>query len=216
MKLTFIFLTTLVLLTSCNNSNKTKVASDTLIASQQVETTSNTSERQILIEELRRLKTVFASKDKEKIVDLFQFPLSDTAFLYIDDSTFNAKLDKNGGKTTRTMFISHFSSISESLQIDQLNQLFAKINIDNLFKKDTLEHEVIIETEPCYPYYGVGVEKDIVTLTVGTNSNKNYKSKSLLEDEIPENDSSICEHVLWWLFKFDGQKLRFYNIMGAG
>jgi hypothetical protein len=216
MKLTFIFLTTLVLLTSCNNRNKTNVASDTLIASQQVETTSNTSERQILIEELRRLKTVFASKDKEKIADLFQFPLSDTAFLYIDDSTFNAKLDKNGGKTTRTMFISHFSSISESLQIDQLNQLFAKINIDSLFKKDTLEHEVIIETEPCYPYYGVSIEKDIVTLTVGTNSNKNYKSKSLLEDEIPENNSSICEHVIWWLFKFDGKKLRFNNILGAG
>jgi hypothetical protein len=217
MRLTLIFSTAIVLLISCNNSDSTKVASNTLTVNQQSDTTSNKSARQLLIEELKRLKAVFASKDKEKIADLFQFPLSDTSVgIYIDDSTFNAQLDKNGGKTTRAMFIRYFSDISESLQIDQLNQLFAKINIDNLLYKDSLEHEIIIKSEPCYHYYGVGVEKDLITLTVGTNSNKDYENKSISEDEIPENDSSICEHVLWWVFRFDGKKLHFKNISGAG
>ncbi|RYZ25574.1 MAG: hypothetical protein EOO10_17925 [Chitinophagaceae bacterium] len=217
MRLTILFLTALILLTSCNYSDNTKVTSDTLIVDQQSDTTSNKSERQLLIEELKRLKVVFASKDKEKIADLFHFPISDTTVgIYIDDSTFNAQMDKNDGKTTRAMFIRYFSEISESLQIEQLDQLFKKIKIDDLLQKDTLEHEAIIKAEPCYHFYGVGVDKNHVTLTLGTNSNKDYKSKSVSEDEIPENDSSICETVLWWVFRFDGKKMHLKNISGAG
>ena len=54
-----------------------------------------------------------------------------------------------------------------------------------------------------------------MTLSVGTNSNKDFQSKNVSEDEIPENDSSICEHVLWWIFRFDGKKLHFEDISGA-
>jgi len=217
MRLTLKYLTALVLLTSCNNNDNTKVASEIVTVNQQTDTTSNKSERQLLIEELKRLQAVFASKDKEKIADIFSFPFSnETVGIYIDDSTFNALLEKNRNKVTRTMFLRFYRDVSESLQIDQINQLFKKLNIENLLNKDTLEHETIIKTEPCYHYHAVNVEKDLVTLTVGTNSNKDYKSKSVSEDEIPENDSSICEHVLWWIFRFDGRKLHFKEISGAG
>ena len=46
-------------------------------------------------------------------------------------------------------------------------------------------------------------------------SNKNYKSKILSENNIPENSSDICEHDLWWIFKFDGKKLHLESISGA-
>ena len=216
MRLTLIFLAVLGLLASCNSTDTTKVASDTSIVKQQTDTTKS-RERQILIEELKRLQAVFASNDKEKIANLFSFPFSnETVGIYIDDSSFNAQLEKNGNKVTRAMFIHFYRDVSESLQIDQINQLFKNLNIENLLNKDTLEHEAIIKTEPCYHFHGVSVEKNLVTLTVGTNSNKDYKSKSVSEDEIPQNDSSICEHVLWWVFMFDGKKLHFKNISGAG
>ncbi len=31
----------------------------------------------------------------------------------------------------------------------------------------------------------------------------------------PKTSSEICEHNFWWIFKFDGQKLRLTNISGA-
>jgi hypothetical protein len=217
MRLTLIFLTALVLLLSCSNADTTNFASDTASINQKSKTTASKSERQILIDELKRLKSVFASNDKKKIADIFTFPFSnETVGIYIDDSTFNGQLEKNGNKVTRAMFLRFYRDFSESLQVEQINQLFKKLNGQNLINKDTLEHEAIIKTEPCYHFHGVSVEKDVVTLTVGTNSNKDYKSNSISEDEIPENDSSICEHVLWWVFRFDGRKLHFKNISGAG
>ena len=217
MRQTLILLTSFVLLLSCNNADTTKVLTDTTTTIQQSDTTTTKTERQILIEELKRLQSVFLSNDKEKIAELFSFPFpNETVGIYIEDSTFNAQLDKNGNKVTRTMFINSYRDVSESLQIDQVKQLFRKLNIDSLLLKDTLEHEAIIKTEPCYHFYGVKVENNLVTLTVGTNSNKDYKSKSVSEVEIPENDSSICEHVLWWVFSFDGKRLRFKEISGAG
>ena len=217
MRQTLILFISFVLLLSCNNADTIKVSSNVATPNQQSDTTKTKTERQILIEELIRLQAVLRSNDKEKIADLFSFPVSnDILAIYIDDSTFNTQLEKNGSKVTRAMFISHFQEISEGLQIDQINQLFRKIDVGRLLQKDTLEHEAIVKTNPCYHIYGVGVERDLVTLTVATNSNQDYKSKSVSKDELPENDSSICEHVLWWVFRFDGNKLHFKNISGAG
>lgn len=217
MRKTLIFLTVCGLLLSCNQSNRTKVASDTTIVTQQTDTAASKTERQILIEELKRLQALFATMEKQKIADLFPFPLSnETVGIYIDDSTFNEEYEKNGNKATKTMFIQYYGDISKSLQIDQVNQLFKKLNIDHLLQEDSLEHEAIIKAEPCYHYYRAEIDKDLVTLTVGTNSNKNYKSKSISEDEIPENSSEMCEHMLWWVFRFDGKQLHFKEISGAG
>ena len=107
---------------------------------QQGGTTATKNDRQILVEELKRLQAVLASDDKEKIADLFGFPVyNETIGIYIDDSSFNAQLDKNGKKVTRPMFIRSYREVAESLQIDQVRRLFKKLNIDSLLLKDTLE-----------------------------------------------------------------------------
>lgn len=217
MRQIFILFTVLGFLVSCSNSNSTKALSDTTIVNHQDDNTSKKSERLIIIEEVKRLQTIFASNNKEKIADIFRFPLSQTKVgIYIEDSTFNAQLKKNGDKTTRAMFLRYFPQISESLQINELNNLFKNINAGGLQKEDTLKYEALIKAEPCYHVYSIRLEKDLVTLTVGTDSNKDYKSKTVSEDEIPENSSEICEHMLWWVFRFNGDKLELQEISGAG
>ena len=217
MRQNIIFLSIFGLFISCNQSDKKTPNHDSTTLRQQNDTIATKSERQIIIEELKRLQSVFASNDMEQIADIFSFPISyETVGMYIDNSNFNEQLEKNSNKTTRSMFISYYRDISESLQIEQINQLFNKLNVDSLVNKDNLEQEAIIKTEPCYHFYLVKIENKLVTLTVGTNSNKDYKSKSVSEDDIPENDSSICEHVLWWVFTFDGKQLHLKEISGAG
>lgn len=217
MRLTLIFLTVLALLISCNSTDTTKVASETTTAPLHNDSTENKTERQLLIEELNRLKATIASNDKERIAGIFQFPLSDTTVgIFIDDSTYTAQFEKNGSKTTKAMFIRFFPQISESLQIEELNQLFKNIKLENLQQKDTLGREVHIKTEPCYKFYNIEVQGDIITLTTGQGVNENFKSSPAPEDDIPENSSEFCEHVLWWVFKFDGKKLHFVKQHGAG
>lgn len=212
MRQIFILLTTIGLLFSCISSEKNNVSTETntLIP-------STKKNRQILIEELNRLKSVLASNDEKEIADIFSFPMSNEEIsIFIDNNSFNEQLEKNDNKITKTMFIDFFKEISENLQMDEINLLFKKINLSELQKKDTLENSEIIKTEPCFNFYAVKVEKDIVTLLTGVKSNKDYKSKLLTKDEIPENSSEFCESAVWWTFQFDGKKLKFKYRTGAG
>ena len=212
-----ILLTIIGLLFSCNQyENKSETDREEVNSKQLNDKIASKSERQIIIEELKRLQSILASNNKEKIADIFRFPINNENILYVDNEDFHEQLDKNGEKITKTMFISFYNDISESIQTEQINQLFKKLDITNLLSKDKLEYTEIIKTEPCHHFYGVTIENKLVTLTVGTNSNIDYKSKSTSEDEIPENDSSMCEHVIWWVFTFDGKKLLFKEITGAG
>jgi hypothetical protein len=204
------------LLFSCSNSDTNKATDDKTTKIQE-DTSSVQTERQILIDELRRIQNDIASNDKEIIANLFIFPIPNESFgVYIEDSNFNAQLNENGNYVTRQMFTSYYSLIADNFQVAQINELFRNLNIDQLKETDQIEHEAIIETEPCYSIYRIDLENKTVTLTVGTNSNQNFKSKTVSEDEIPENDSSICEHAIWWTFEFDGKKLIFKGISGAG
>jgi hypothetical protein len=203
MRGTIILLTTFVIFVSCNNSQKTKF-------------TSETTKRQILIEQLKKLKLTIASNDKETIADIFEFPLSGELFsIYVDDKSFNQQFKSNGNRTTRAMFLQHYNTISESIWLDQLKALFQNLTIDSLVHKDTLEYEAYIKTEPCFYSYQIELEKDIVTLRMNMNSNRNYQSKTFSEDDILANASETCEHSFWWIFKFDGKKLHLESISGA-
>jgi hypothetical protein len=212
MRRTVIILTTFVILVSCNNSEKTKITSDKQVSEQ----ISDTTKRQKLIVELQKLRQTITSNEKEKIADIFEFPLSDESFsIYIDDKSFNEQFKSNGNRTTRVMFLQHYDAISESIWLGQLKNLFHNIAIESLDHKDTLEYEAYIKTEPCFYSYKIELNKDIVTLRMNMNSNRNYQSKTLSEDDIPENSSEICEHNFWWIFKFDGNKLHLESISGA-
>jgi hypothetical protein len=214
MQQTLIVFTVLVIFLACNNFDTHKVTSNTQTEEQQTDTTK--TRRQTLIKELKRLQQIVASNDKEKIAAIFEFPLSDTAFsICIDDSLYNEQYKANDNKTTKTMFLQYYKQIYPNIWLDQLNNLFRDIKIDSLLYKDTLEYDAYIETKPCYYSYQIEVINDSVSLSMNGKSNTDYKSKDTSEGDIAENSSEICEHSLWWVFRFDGQKLHFENISGA-
>jgi hypothetical protein len=213
MRQTLIILTFILSLISCSNSDTTKATTDSL-TKQKVDTAK--SSRQPLIDELKRIQQIIASNDKEATASVFSFPLSDTSFsVYIDDTTYYDEFKANGNQTTKAMFLHHFNEISESIWLNQIKELFSKVQPDSLQFKDILEHEAYIKAEPCFYSYKIEVIKDSVVLRMDMKSNEQFKSKKS-NDEIPENSSEICEHSLWWNFKFDGQKLHFQSISGAG
>lgn len=217
MKLLLFLFTGLILLLSCNSAGDYSKAAAASTSIEEGSTPVPQTERQVLIAQLKRLETIFASGDPEKIATVFTFPLPETAVgIYIEDSSFYAQLEKNGGSTSKAMFIQYFKPISESLQFEEVKTLFDRLHIDRLLQQDTLETEAVVATQPCTRFYGVTVEGKQVILKVGSNSNKAFKSKRLSEDEVPENSSEFCEQVLWWSFRFDGQKLHLDKIYGAG
>jgi hypothetical protein len=215
MKPTLIISTVLLFLLSCNSNDHSKVLENKTNLNQQSATASGS--RQRLIEELRKLKVSLASNDKEKIADVFPFPLSDTAFaIYTEDSTFNAEYDTNGGKLTRGMFVRFFPQVSESLGIGLVSLLLTKVKLDSLQVKDTLEYEALTKHEPCYYSYSLRIENELVVLGISMNSNLAFESKTQSQDDIPENASEICEHTLLWIFGFDGKNLNLKEVQTAG
>lgn len=175
---------------------------------------SGVSQRPLLIKELKDIKAALASKDKEKIAGIFEFPVADTALnIYLDDTKYLEDLKKNGDKTTKPLFLKYFKKYYEYMGMEGMNRLFKYINVDGLMQKDSLFHEVRSVKEPCYTGYEVYVEKDMVTLTYRSNTNQNYSSKRAEDDE---GFGDECEYAYIWEFRFDGKKLHFMRYMFAG
>ena len=213
---TFIILTTLVLLVACYSSDTPEAISGTKVATKSG-MAKNKSERKKLIVALKMLRKTLVSNDKETIAGIFDFPLSDDLFsIYIDEETYSEQFKSNGNKMTRSMFIQYYEEIAESIWLLQLNNLLHNTSVDSLLYKDTLGYQAYILTEPCFYSYHIEVIKNTVTLRVDMNSNRNYRRKVLSQGDILENSSEICEHSLWWTFKFDGNKLHLKSISGAG
>lgn len=201
-----------VILPACNNNDSSHISDDTTLAKPQVDTLKKGTERKVLIEQLQQLQAILASGNKEKIADIFTFPLADTTVgIFIDNDTFNEEWKKNGGKTTRTMFLRFFPHIAESLWLEEINNLFKYSKLENLLYKDTLRKEVLNKKNPCSRFYDTTIEGDRVTFSVGTDVNESYNSTSG-----QENSSEYCEFVMWWVFRFDGKKLNLEKIHGAG
>lgn len=215
MRQTFIIFTFPVMLFACNNADKTYTSNNSQTAQQQIDTAN--SARNILIEELKMVQQILASNNKEVIATIFPFPLSGTEFsIYMDDSTYIEQLKANDNKTTKAMYLQYFKEISASIWLDQLNNLFQHINVEQLLHKDILEYDAYIKAEPCFYSYQIEVIGNSVTLRMNMNSNKYFENKNHLENDIPANSSEICEHNFWWVFRFDGKKLHLENISGAG
>lgn len=208
--ITFTCLATFGMLLSCNDGNKAKP--DTAIQKEEV---AGDTDRKLIVEELAKLKAVFASGDKEKIAGVFNFPLSDSIQIYTESEAYQKELKQNGGKVTKDLFLKNFQEIANDIQVEQINELFKHINTAGLLKQDKLHYENIVAAEPCYNFYSIEIKNNRVTLSVGSGSNQNYKSKAT-GDEVPENSSEFCESVLWWVFKFEDGRLELVNINGAG
>lgn len=207
-----------LLLSSNQSANKKSITEvGNSIETPQIDTETTKTSRETIIEELKRLQSIFNSNDMEEIAGIFTFPISlDVLNIYIDNERFDEQVEKNDNRITRSMFSHFYRDISTSLQVQQMNLLFKNLFVDDLLHDDNIEHHAIIKTAPCYTSYGIKIEDDLVTLTIGSNSNIDYKGKTISAYEVPENDSSMCESVLWWVFSFDGKQLHFKEILAAG
>ena len=157
MRWTTVYLFTALIILSCKNSSSTKETNDTAIA-KKVEPVAGKIDRPTLIAEIKRLKEVFSSKDREKIATLFDFPIYDsTASIYVDDENYYKEWKENGDKTTREMFNRYFPQIYESLQIKDINFLFKDIQLDSLQIKDTLETDSYQKSQPCFKSYQIAM-----------------------------------------------------------
>jgi hypothetical protein len=207
---TLTYISVFALLFSCNDGNKAKP--DTSAPKEEI---AGNADRKLMVEELEKLKAVLASDNKEEIANVFDFPLSDSIQIYTESEAYQKELKQNGGKVTKALFLKYFQEIADDIQVAQINELFKNINTDGLLKQDKLDYENIIAAEPCYNFYSIEIKNNRITLSVGSGSNKDFKSEAT-GDEVPENSSEFCETVLWWVFSFDNGKLQLIKINGAG
>lgn len=208
---TFATVVTFTLLVSCNNGNSTNSNN----VGNKKEAVGVRADRQLIVEQLEELKATLASKNKERVAGVFNFPLSDSIQIYTESEAYQKELKQNGGKVTKALFLKYFQEIADDVQLEQINELFRHLNTTGLLKQDKLDYENIIAVEPCYNFYSIEIKNKRVTLSVGSGSNENYKSKASA-DEVPENSSEFCETVLWWVFRLNNGKLELVTINGAG
>lgn len=210
MKLILIVFTLVTLTFSRNTGKLSDISHQTLTALEK-------ADRHAIIKELKRLKALVESEDKEKISGLFEFPLPDSVCNpNVDSAAYYIQYEKNGNKMSKAMFLKYYKDISNDLRISGLKNLFKHINLNDLLQKDTVQFENVILTQPCYRIYAVGIKDDKVTLDVGSSWNENFKDVSNTAGVEGKYYNELCAHMTWWKFKFDGKKLHLINIGRVG
>src|SRR5258708_22085433 len=151
--------------------------------------------RDRLIEELKKLKTAFASKDKNRIAAIFDFPMADSTYsIYIEDSSYDKDKQKSEDRLTAEVFLTYFDKIYRAFGIDELDALFRLLPLDSLLQKDTLDVELHNKNKPCYKYYQLNVAGGLVNIVYGSNTNADFTGKPTNPDE--------CEFAVFWSFRF--------------
>jgi hypothetical protein len=159
--------------------------------------------REKLIAALEELSATFASRDPQRLASLFPFPVPDTVLqFYTDDQHFAEAMDQSKGLLTRQIFLDHFSAISESMMIPELDSLFRILPPAGLATTDTLEKTFLVRENPCARYYRMAVEGETIVLVTGIAANEQYQGDNA------EGGSEACESASVWVFYFDGEKLR--------
>jgi hypothetical protein len=213
----FLFLLLVVpfsLLTSCGGNDRVASGAGAETAADTVAAIPTDTRRQVLILELKRLKHVFHSGDKNKVADLFTFPAADTVLqVYVDDPAFAQKLSANKDELSREIFLEFFPQISQSIMLPEMDTLFRVLNPDSLAFRDTLAWQQPVKSEPCYKYYSMTIEGDLLVLVTGIDSNKEYVNP---DTGATEPQSEMCESAIVWVFRFDGRKLVLKQQSAAG
>ena len=82
------------------------------------------TDRQVIVKELKIIKALIQSNDKNKIAALFDFPIPDSVCnTYIDNAAFETEYEKNDNKISKVMFIKYYKEIASSLRIWDLKNL---------------------------------------------------------------------------------------------
>lgn len=167
--------------------------------------------REKLIAALQDLANIFASRDPQRVASLFPFPVPDTVLqVYTDEPAFVAVLEKSRGQITRQIFIDHFTAITETVMLPDIDSLFRTLPPAQLAHRDTLEKTFIVPKEPCVKYYRMAVEGDMVVLVAGITGNEQFTG------DAEYSSSEMCETAAVWVFYFDGEKLTLKQAGVAG
>jgi hypothetical protein len=204
MRSIFAALAVLALLISCSNANNDKKAEDGDSAQNAGATHS---EPRTIINAIAGLRTILESKNKQEIAGLIDFPVPDTVLeVHLDDSAFQESYRAAGDKLTRAMFLDNFDKIARYTYLDKITDIFQYIPFDSLRYTNELEKRFADEKMPCSPYYSISREENLVTLFYGTHANSDYvKRGDPAETTMGE---AGCEYGVFWVFKFDGNRLR--------
>lgn len=190
---------------SCNDSN-----SDTQAVEN--DTTQSNTGKPSLSAALDKLRLTLQAGQKEDIVDLISFPLTESQMdLYVDDSLFQQDFVAAGNKLTRDLFLKHYDKIAKFTYLDEIGNVFSHLSIDSLAHNSEIKKEYKDKEEPCTKYYSLAVDNNLVTLKFGTNPNQEFISKEGDTDAI-----AGCEYAVFWTFRYEDGKLRFVKQAAAG
>jgi hypothetical protein len=211
-KLAYFFLLLMLVSASCNqDSGSEKNSADSAKDKVQQGQKADLTQREMIIAELKQMELAFRDKDVNRIEKYFNFPLADTTLsLYEINEDFDLARKANGGKISRDLFIKNFNDIYDYFQLGDFSDLFKAIDLAELKSKQELTSEKHMKDEACYSFYGISIEGDTVELRYGTNSDDKYREAH------PEQEEACGEAAFTWIFKLEGNKLRFVREMTAG
>ena len=197
---------------SCNlDSGSGKNAADSAKDKTSQGQKTDPAQRELIIAELKQMELAFRDKDVNRIEKYFSFPLADTTLsLYEVNEDFDLARKANGGKISRELFIKNFNDIYDYFQLGDFSDLFKAIDLAELKGKQQLTSEQHVKDEACYSLYEINIEGDTVKLRYGTNSDEKYRETH------PDQEEVCGEAAFNWIFKLEGNKLRFVREITAG
>ncbi|MBK7884989.1 MAG: hypothetical protein IPJ81_15300 [Chitinophagaceae bacterium] len=200
---------------SCNNNeNKTPATNiKDSVVTKKTNTDDNPTQEKILENEFKNFITVLTSKDKDKIKQLFKFPVADSILnIYLD---YAHTISDAKGVITEEAFLKNFDKVCKFWMVDEFASSFKAMQLDSLSQgKEIFYEEPSDKIQPCYKHCSLIFKNDILHFTYGINRNPNFNNKVK-----PGNgeDENVCDETsIIWEFKFDGKKLVFIRQLAAG
>lgn len=205
-------------LISCNNNKDNKLpGKDSIIIKQSNSNTINAvnsaNYRETLIGEIKKFQTIFASKDVNKVKQVFNFPVADSALAMtsVNEST-HKDIKNNKGMIDEKIFTKYFTTFYKEWEPEYFNELFKHINIDSLKEKNELEYEVFNKNNPETRFLRINIANDTLSIVYG--GRPNFESEKLKKN--PDAELDYSDFSIIWEFKFDGKNLNFIRQLAAG
>lgn len=170
------------------------------------------ADRPTLIAALKAMGRALGSGDKRQVAEIFSFPIPDSVGHFsVDDTTFRAERDRDSG-VTKELFSRYFEAIDKGVDFGEFGAVFRELDVNKLMKTNGLEIRADTVTEPCTRKYRIEVEGNfVVRISYGVSSVNAGYTPALSRDSAEHSDDygeGACEHVTFWNFVWDGQKLR--------
>lgn len=154
-----------------------------------------------LIEALKEVRRLIASKDSQQIALMFRFPIAASYIPLSGDSVFESEKARNGDQITRTLFLSGYGQFKQELQFEEMDSAYRKLDISRLLKADSVGIVDTAKSKVCIHGYSILIREDsLVYFEAFGNPASGYTGHG--------NEDPQCEEfLLEWEYVFDGKKL---------